>query len=241
MELFKSILARLRGDPRVIDYGTNKVFRAAHLRPSSGYELKLGMRLLGLIGAIWILIDHYAPEATQDPQANFFIELFEYGVVALINAGDQLVAVVQARSFDVPLENLRGWFIAFVFLIAVWVFQDSFLFRLYCWLTDRESVWITVRPETLTARRRVLSFGKTIERSAIREVRIIANHPTGHDVVILHDGGCLRLASIFGDETRALVFKMRLDDLLTQTEPLKTLDTPPPKPVTAAEQPHLVH
>ena len=52
MELIRSILARLRGDPRVIDKGTCKVLKAAHLRPSSGHEKVKSHRVLLLFGAM---------------------------------------------------------------------------------------------------------------------------------------------------------------------------------------------
>ena len=177
----------------------------------------------------------------HDPQKNFIIELVEYGIVALIKAVEQLVAVVQAKSLDVPLENLRGWLFAAMLIFAAVELRDSFLFRCYCWLMNREEVRITVGAETLTVRRHWLGFGKIIERSAIRDVRVINNHPTGHDVVIVHDGGVLRLTSIFGDETRALLFKMRLDDLLANKFPAQAPDLGSRNPVTASEQRPLIH
>lgn len=239
MKLIRSILAWVRGDPRVIENGSRAVLKAAHPRPSSGREVKHGIYLLWLVGTLWMLIDHYGPETAHDPNKNLIIELSEYGLVSLINAGERLVAFVQAKSLDVP--DLRGWMYVTIFTLAMCVFLNSFLFRLYCWLTNREEVRITVGPETLTVRRYWWSFGKTIVRSAIREVRVIANHPTGHDVVILHDDGILRLASIFGDETRALLFKLRLDDLLAREKLEKTLDPAARKPVTAQEQGRLIY
>ena len=63
-------------------------------------------------------------------------------------------------------------------------------------------------------RRGTFGLPKRIKRAAIKDVLILPNHRTGHDVMLQHDGGLSRIASIYGDLTRPTLMRLRIKEAL---------------------------
>lgn len=171
------------------------------------------LRIVSVLGTAAILVAHYRPEAPL-PYSNVFLENANTIVVGLSNAFGKLREVAEQQTLDVPLESLRGWLVASAFLVGTSVFRHSGLFDLYTWLTNREHVTVTIDDEHLSVRRGTFGLAKRIRRESIRDVLVLANHRTGHDVVVQHEDGLTRLASIYGDLTRPTLMRLRLKEAL---------------------------
>ena len=214
MNLLSSHWALMRGKPVISQSSRSAELRSVHRRARSGEEEPRVVRFVGLAGIPVILLAHYAPEIGFDESSNVLLDGAEFAVVGLLNAAERLSAVAEAQTLDVPLASLRGWGIAALWAAGAWAVRSTPLIDLMGWVVNRETVSVRVSAEEVTVRRRPLSFGKRIKRQAIRDVQVITESPHGHEVVILHDDGVLNVASIHGEKSRALFFKMRLDDLL---------------------------
>lgn len=206
-----------RGEPRITGEGDHVRLVASYRSPESHTYGRLAIRLVAYVGALVILIRHYRPAMPLDWTNNFFLEQLEVVIVGLINAGDRIAAVIQQHTLNVPLESLQGWFYALLWLGGVWLFQASFLFDIYTWLTDRETVTITRDGTRLNVRHGTLSFGKDIPLDDIEGVCITARHLGGYDVQLQHGGGFTRLASINDDEARPQLLKAKIERILNST------------------------
>lgn len=223
MEILQTIKGKLSGEPRVTRAGNTIRFTATHRLPSSGDEMVTAFRIIGVVGAVAILVAHYRPEVATDPNMNIFLEFGNMVIAGLLNAVDRLNAVVEYRSLDVPLESLRGWLFALLFLGGIFLFRHSGLFDLYNYLTNREQVKIEIDDENLSVRHSLFRFPKRIARNDIEDILILENHRTGHDVMLQHVNGLTRLASIYGNKTGPTLFKLRLQQALAEAEPSKSV------------------
>ncbi|AKO96663.1 hypothetical protein MALG_01479 [Marinovum algicola DG 898] len=214
MNLLSNHWALMRGKPVISQSGGSAELRAVHRRARSGEEEPRVVRFIGLAGIPVILLAHYGPEIGFDESSNVLLDSAEFAVVGLLNAAERLGTIAEAQSLDVPLESLRGWALASLWAAGAWAIRSTRLIDLLGWVVNRETVSVRVSAEEVTVRRRALSLGKRIKREVIRDVLVITESPHGHEVVILHDDGVLNVASIHGEKSRALFFKMRLDDLL---------------------------
>lgn len=221
MKILQTIMTRLSGEPRVSRKGNTIRFTAEHRLPSSGDEMVTMFRIIGIVGAAAILVAHYRPEAVTDPNMNIFLAFANTVVAGLVNAVDRLAAVIEHKSLDVPLESLHGWALALAFLAGEYLFRHSGLFDLYAYMTNREEVRIDIDGGHLSVRRGLFRSPKRIARNDVEDIVILENHRTGHDVAVLHAGGLTRLASIYGDKTRPMLFKLRLEQALAGAEPSK--------------------
>ena len=154
--------------------------------------------------------------------SNVLLEQANIVIAGLTNAFGKLREVVEQQTLDVPLESLRGWAVATAFLGGTFLFRHFGLFDLYTYLTNREHVTITVDDEHLSVRRGTFSFPKRINRESIRDVLVLSNHRTGHDVMVQHEGGLLRVASIYGDLTRPTLLRLRLKEALAEVPRAKS-------------------
>lgn len=208
----------IRGRPIVVREDGYAQLIATHRRTLSGEgedEPRL-VKIAGWLGMLAFLVNFYGPDIPYDENDNFVLVLMEYVTVGLLNAGERLSAVAEAQSLDVPLESLRGWLFAILWFCGAWFVRHSFLMDVIAWLGNRETVTVTLNADKLSVRHGVLCRRRRVSRDAVRSVEIIADKPCGHEVVIMHDGGVLKLASIYGDKSRALLFTMRLRDLLAE-------------------------
>lgn len=216
MNAIETIKHQVRGMPRVKRDGGRIVLTAAHRLPSSGNEQLTALRIFSVLGTAAILVAHYRPETAFTPEGNILLERANIVIVGLSNAFGKLREVAEQQTLDVPLESLRGWVSALAFLGGTFVFRYSGLFDLYTWLTNREHVTVTIDDEHLSVRRGTFSLPKRIGREAIRDVLILANHRTGHDVMVQHEGGLMRLSSIYGDLTRPTLMRLRIKEALAE-------------------------
>lgn len=214
MNIFEMIKHKISGQPRVTRGGGRTVLSAAHRLPSSGNEQLTVLRIVSVVGTAAILVAHYHPE-TPLPYSNVLLENANAIIVGLANAFGKLREVAEQQTIDVPLQSLRGWLNASVFLLGVSVFRHSGLFDLYTWLTNREHVTVTIDDEHLSLGRGMFRFPKRIARGEIQDVLILPNHRTGHDVMVQHKGGLLRVASIYGDLTRPTLLRLRLMETIS--------------------------
>lgn len=219
MNLVEEIKQRITGKPRLSRLGNSLRLTATHRLPSSGDEAVTAFRILGAVGAVAVLVAQYRPEIPPDPNANIFLEFGNSVVAGLSNAVARLGDVIEQGTLDVPLESLRGWGLALAVLGGEWLFRNSGLFDLFMYLVNREEVKITIDGETLSVRRGTFGLPKRFSRDGIQDVLILPNHKTGHDVMLQHNGDLKRLASIYGDLTRPTLFKLRLDEALSDTAP----------------------
>jgi hypothetical protein len=215
MNLVEEIKLRITGKPRLSRLGNNVRLTATHRLPSSGDEAVTAFRIMGAVSAVALLVAQYRPEIPPDPNANIFLEFGNTVVAGLSNAVGRLGEVIEQRTLDVPLESLRGWGLALTVFGGEWLFRNSGLFDLCMYLTNREEVKITIDGETLSVRRGAFGLPKRFSRDGIQDVLILPNHKTGHDVVLQHDGDLKRLASIYGDLTRPTLFKLKLEEALS--------------------------
>ena len=215
MDVIRKIKNHLNGTPRVSKNGKTIRFVASHRLPSSGHEQHIAVRLIGSFGAIFSLVAYYGPETPSDPTRNIFLEHADRFIAGLAVAFERLAAVAEYRTLDVPLESLQGWGVALLFLGGAFVFRRSGLIDIYTHLTNREHVVIYVDEEHLVLRRGVLRSPVLIARDEIQDVLILANHRTGHDVMVQHNGDLTRLASIYGDMTRPTLLRLRLMETIS--------------------------
>jgi len=218
MKLIERIRNWISGVPRVLHERDAIRFTAAHRLPSSGWEYVTVIRIFAVLGALGILISHYSAGMVFDPETNILLEVASFVIVGLLNAFGRLAAVAELQSLDVPLESLRGWMIVLAWVSGLWLFRQSGLFDLTMWLINREHVTIVIRDGELTVRHGTFRFPRKIARDRIQDVLILANHPTGHDVMLLHKDGLTRLASIYGNQVRPTLFKLRLEQALAEIE-----------------------
>ncbi|WP_354539319.1 hypothetical protein [Roseovarius sp. MBR-6] len=190
--------------------------KAAHRLPRSGREQAAAFWLLGTVAAVGTLIWEYQPETRFAPDTNVLLENAAIAIMALSNAIEALTAVARPETEDVPLENLRGWLFAFYWLGGVFLFLNFGLLDLYTWLTNREHVTIIMDDESLVVRHSAFR-SKSVARSAVEQVLILPNHRTGYDVMLQHEDGLIRVASVYGDQTRPTLIKLRLEQALAQT------------------------
>lgn len=193
----------LDGEPRIERDGNSTRVKAAHRLPSSGHEQRIAFWLIALFLALFMLISEYGPDMESDPEANFLLEIAAFFVMALANAFEALANVARGG----PVENLRGWMFALYCIGGAFLFLNFGPYSLYTWLTDRERVIVTIDDEQVSVRHSVLRFPKRVARQDVEDVLILANHRTGHDVMLQHKGGLLRLASVDGNLTRPTLIK----------------------------------
>lgn len=218
MSIMKAIKQEISGEPRLVRRNGTVALLAAHREPQVGHELQIALRLAGWVGAAGILVSYYAPETSPTHHENNpLIELATTTIIGLLNAVERLAAIVAHQSLDVPLESLTGWGYALLLFGGVWLFRHSWLLDLMTWLDWRESVTITVGRENLGIKHGVFHRTRFIARDGIKDVLILTNHRTGHDVMLSHTDGLLRLASIYGDLTRPMLFKLLLEQALAET------------------------
>lgn len=216
MDVLRTIKDYLSGTPRVTKAGDTIRLNASHRLPSSGNEQHTVVNLIGVFGAIFSLVAYYGPETPADPTRNIFLEHADRLIAGLVTAFERLAAVAEHGTLDVPLESLQGWGVALLFLGGAFAFRHSGLIDVYTYLTNREHVVIIINGEYLSLRRGMLRAPKRIARDTIRDVLILANHRTGHDVMVQHEDGLTRVASIYGDLTRPTLFKLRLKEALAE-------------------------
>lgn len=214
MNILETAKNKITGEPRLKREGDRMILTAAHRLPSSGHEELTVLRIVSVVGAAAVLVAHYRPETALPPDTNVLLDQANTVIVGLANAALALGEVAKQQTLDVPLESLRGWMLASAVLGGGFVFRHSGLLDLYTWLTNREHITITVDAEHLSVRRGTFGFAKRIRRDAITDVLILANHRTGHDVMVQHEGGLTRIASIYGDLTRPTLLRMRLKEAL---------------------------
>ena len=126
------------------------------------------------------------------------------------------MAVARPETEDVPLENLRGWLFALYWIGGVVLFVQCGPLDLYTWLTNREHVTIIIDDEKVSIRHSFFRLNR-VARSAVEKVLILPNHRTGYDVMLQHDGGLARVASVYGDQTRPTLIRLRLEQALDRT------------------------
>jgi len=204
------------GEPRRLTRGNSARIKAAHRLPSSGYEMRISIWLIAALLAAVTLITHYAPERAAAPDDNFLLAQAAFVVMALSNAFEALAAVARADMADVPLENLRGWLFALYWIGGAILVLELGLFALFTWLVNREHVTIIVDDDEVSVRHSVFR-SKSVARSAAEDVLILPNHRKGHDVMLRHESGLLRVASVYGDLTRPALIKLRLEQALRRT------------------------
>lgn len=73
---------------------------------------------------------------------------------------------------------------------------------------------VTIDDEQVSVRHSVLRAPKRIAREAVEDVLILSNHHTGHDVMLQHEGGLTRIASVYGDLTRPTLIKHSVERAL---------------------------
>ena len=201
------------GEPRLQTRGNSARIKAAHRLPSSGYEMRISLWLIAVFLAAVTLITHYAPERAAASDDNFLLAQAALVVMALSNAFEALAAVARADVADIPLENLRGWLLALYWIGGAFLVLEFGPFDLFTWLTNREHVTIIVNDDTVTIRHSAFR-SKSVARSAVEDVLILPNHRRGHDVMIQHEGGLLRVASVYGDLTRPTLIKRNIERAL---------------------------
>lgn len=201
------------GEPRFQTRGNSARIKAAHRLPSSGYEMRISVWLIAVFLAAVTLITHYAPERAAAPDENVLLAQAAFVVMALSNAFEALAAVARADVTNVPLENLRGWLFALYWIGGAILVLEFGLFALFTWLVNREHVTIIIDDDEVSVRHSVFR-SKSVARSAVEDVLILANHRKGHDVMIQHDGGLLRVASVYGDLTRPTLIKRNIERAL---------------------------
>jgi hypothetical protein len=216
MEFSKTIRTIVSGEARLIKRGGQTEVRASHRLPSSGIE-PLTFRILGVVGAAAILVAHYKPEVGLGPDSNILLDGANTVVVGLVNAFGKIGDIAASQSLDIPFASLRGWLFALLWLGGVFAFIHSGLLDLYTYLTNREHVRVTVEEDEIVVRHSVFRLPKRIARERIEAVRLLANGPFGHDVMIQHDGSLTRIASIFGGEKRPTLLKLKLEQALSET------------------------
>lgn len=222
MKIVELVKRTLSGEPRLKRDGHRIILTAAHRLPTSGNEELTMLRIVSVVGAAAVLVAHYRPEVPLPPDSNVLLDNANTVIVGLANAFGKLGEIAEQQTLDVPLESLRGWMLASAVLGGSLVFRHSGLFDLYTWLTNREHVTITVDDDNLSVRRGTFSFPKRINRESVRDVLILPNHRTGHDVMVQHEGGLTRLASIYGDLTRPTLMRLRLKEALAEVPRAKS-------------------
>jgi multisubunit Na+/H+ antiporter MnhB subunit len=191
------------GEPRSQRNGNTIRIKAAHCLPTSGYEHRIALWLIASFLAAYMVITEYAPDMASNPEANYLMEIAAFITMALANAFEALKDVARGA----PPENLRGWLFALYSLGGAFLFLNFGPYSLFTWLTNREHVTLIIDDETVSVRHSVLRCPKRIERKAVEDVLILRNHRTGYDVMLQHEGGLLRLASVHGDLTRPTLIK----------------------------------
>lgn len=204
----------LDGEPRIERDGNSTRIKAAHRLPSSGHEQRIAFWLIALFLALYMLVTEYGPDMVSDPEANFLLEFAAFVVMALSNAFEALAEVARADPADIPLENLRGWMFALHCISGAFLFLNFGPYSLFTWLANRERVTITIDGDQISVRHSVLRSPKRIAREVVEEVLILSNHRTGHDVMLQHEGGLTRLASVHGDLTRPTLIKHSVERAL---------------------------
>ncbi len=215
MDVLRTLKDYLSGTPRVTKAGNTIRLVASHRLPSSGYEQHTAVKLIGYFGAAFSLVAYYGPETPADPTRNIFLEHADRLVAALATAFERLAAVAEHGTLDVPLESLQGWGVALLFMGGAFAFRHSGLIDVYTYLTNREHVEILINGEHLSLRRGMLRAPKRIARGEIQDILILANHRTGHDVMMQHKSGLTRVASIYGDLTRPTLLRLRLMETIS--------------------------
>lgn len=204
------------GEPRIERNDNSTRIKAAHRLPSSGYEYRIALWLIALFLALYMLISEYGPDMNSDPEANFLLEFVAFVVMALSNAVAALAEVARADPPDIPLENLHGWLFALYCIGGAFLFLNFGPYSLFTWLTDRERVTVTIDDDEVSVRHSVLRFPKRVAREAVEDVLILSNHRTGHDVMLQHEGGLTRVASVQGDLTRPTLIKHSIQRALAE-------------------------
>lgn len=198
---------RLNGEPRIERDDDSVRVKAAHRLPTSGYEYRIALWLIAFFLALYMLVSEYGPDMASDPEANYLLEIAAFVVMALGNAFEALAEVAASAPPDVPLDDLRGWMFALYCIGGAFLFLNFGPFSVFTWLTNRERVTVTIDDEQVSVRHSVLRLPKRIARDDVEGVLTLPNHRTGHDVMLQHKGGLLRLASVHGNLTRPTLIK----------------------------------
>jgi hypothetical protein len=214
MNITELIGYRIKGEPHFRQSGGDMRITAAHRLPNSGFEHVIALYLFGVIGAVCTLVAQYSPEMASDPETNFLLENAAVIIMALSNAFDALATVAQADAQPLPLEELRGWMFASYWIVGVFLFRITGLHDLLMWFGNRERVSIVVGDDELRVRHGTFRFARRIALDHIEDILILANHRTGHDVMLQHTGGLMRLASVHGDLTRPTLIKRSVERAL---------------------------
>jgi hypothetical protein len=216
MNVIETVKHKITGEPRLKRNGDRMILTASHRLPSSGDEEVTFLCVVSVVGAAAVLVAHYRPETALPPDSNFLLDIANTVIVGLTNAFGKLGEIAEHQTLDLPFESLRGWLRASAVLACGVLFRHSGLFDLYTWLTNREHITVTIDGEHLSVHRGMFGFAKRIKRESISDVLILHNHRTGHDVMVQHEGGLTRLASIYGDLTRPTLLRLRLKQALTE-------------------------
>ena len=181
--------------------------------PSSN-DQRIGLYLLAAFASIATLVSHYAPDMASEPDGNVLLEFAAYVVMGLSGAFGALAEVARAEPQNIPLDNLRGWLFALYCIGGAILVIEFGPFQLFTWLTNREHVTIIVEDDQVSVRHSVLRFPKRVARQDVEDVLILPNHRTGHDVMLQHKSGLLRLASVHGNLTRPTLIKHGIERAL---------------------------
>ncbi|WP_157966309.1 hypothetical protein [Oceanibium sediminis] len=215
MNLFQLYRHWIDGEPRLERRGNSARIKAAHRLPSSR-DMGTSLYFLAVVATAALLISYYAPDMVSNPDENYLLAFAAYVVIGISNAFEALAEVARAEPRDVPLENLRGWMFALYWIGGTVLVMEFGPFQLFTWLANREHVTVTIDDETVSVRHRVLSFPKRIARETVEDVLILPNHRSGHDVMLQHEGGLTRLASVHGDLTRPTLIKCSVERALAE-------------------------
>lgn len=202
------------GEPRQDRRGNATRIKAAHRLPST-YDMCLGLYLLTGRAAIATLISHYAPEIASKPDTNFLLEFAAYVVMGLSNAFGALADVARAEPQDVPLEELRGWLFALYWIGGAILMVECGLFQLLTWLLNREHITVIVDDDEVFVQYSVFR-AKSVARSAVEDVLILPHSRSGYNVMLQHEGGLTRIASVYGDLTRPTLIKCCVERALAR-------------------------
>lgn len=208
----------LDGEPRLVRSGDSARVKAAHRLPSCR-DMRIGFYLLATLAAVSTLISHYEPDMQSGPHENFLLEFAAYVVMGLSNAVGALTEVARAEPQDIPLDNLRGWMFALYVIGGAILLTEFGPFQLLTWLSNREHVTVIVDADEVLVRHSVFR-AESVAREAVENVLILPNHRTGHDVMLQHEGGLTRLASVNGDLTRPTLIKRSVERALAEHTPV---------------------
>lgn len=202
------------GEPRHDRRGNTSRIKAAHRLPSTR-DIRTGLYLLVSLAALSALISQYAPDMQSKPDENYMLQFAAYVVMGVSNALGALAEVANADAADAPLENLRGWMFTLYWIGGAILVMELGLFQLLTWLGNREHVTIIVDHDEVFVRHGVFR-AKSVPLESVEVVLILPNPRAGHDVMLQHEGGLTRLASVYGDLSRPILIKRCVERALAE-------------------------